>query len=89
MDRPLGARLRGGEDGSSLGDNSDRRRLRSVGVVATVGGLGTGSGWWTGLLLLMPLRQQKLAMEFSVGRSSPGGSDPSDRMAAIRVLSER
>ena len=58
VDRPVGARLRGGEDSSSLGDNSDRRRLRSEGVVASVGGLGTGSGWWTGLLLLMPLRQQ-------------------------------
>ena len=58
VDRPGGARLRGGEDGSTLGDNSDRRRLRSVGVVAAVGGLGEGSGWWTGLLLLMPLRRQ-------------------------------
>ena len=58
VDRPVGARLRGGEDGSSLGDNSDRRRLRSVGVVAADGGLGSWSWWWKGLLLLMPLRQQ-------------------------------
>ena len=58
VDRPRGARLRGGEDGSSWGDNSDRRLLRSVGVVAAVGGPGEGSGCWTGLLFLMPLRQQ-------------------------------
>jgi len=53
----MGARLRGGEDGSSLGDNSERLRLRSEGVVAAVGGLGEGSGWWTVFPLLMPRRQ--------------------------------
>ena len=54
----MGARLRGEDDGSSLGDISERLRLRSEGIVAAVGGLGEVSGYWTGLPLLMPRRQQ-------------------------------